>query len=428
MMHLLDCQQVADFLSISIRTFHRHVRKHLPVTMIGLRPRFNVEDVRAWVGRQRVGSSNNVGATTTSDSPTRIVSRVKPSVPSSPPESQTLSRLLKAGQIYADAVAGRIPITRTAKVSASPLLYLVGSWLDDLAKTYPPNTCKCYREYSVKWLRRWKTLGEVTEQAVAEYTRDGLTRACRSTIRKELAALLGNFFGWLVEKQHAVAAPARPTALLRKSLGTRTGTQRLTRVEATPAQVAAFLAALPELGGHEGRPRWRARDAVILAYETGLRPITIARLSSPEHWAPGDVVLRITDPIDKARFGRTLPLTKLAVEVLARCAIGAGVIFGAHDYRTVFRKAREAAGTPAGFSPYDVRHARGQHLADAGAPLTGIAFLMGHKRLTTTNIYVRPSAAAGAEALSFGEILGKRVLGKKGKTKKPNDTGAKEGT
>ncbi len=351
---------------------------------------------------------------------------VRPEIPTGEREPQQAAKA--AGKIYAEAIAGRIPVTRAARTNAAPLTGLVNAWLVDLAKTYPPNTVKCYREYSCKWMARWPTLGDIDAGAVVDYTRDGLGRALTKTIRKELSALLGNFFVWCVEKQHIAesAIPPRPTKLLKKSLGKRTGTQRIHRVEATPRQIRAFVAAVPELGGHEGRPRWRARDAVTVMYETGLRPITIGRLSVPEHWSPGQKTLDITDHIDKARFGRTLPLTPAAIAALERSAPAAGPIFGAHDYRVCFAKARLAAGTPAGFSLYDVRHARGQHLVDAGAPLTGVAFLLGHKRLTTTNIYVRAAQGQAAAALGFGEILVKKVLVKKHPATKQPKTSAKD--
>ncbi len=354
---------------------------------------------------------------------------VRPEIPTGERDASAAAK--QAAKIYADAIAGRIQVTRSARTNAAPLLDLTAAWLVDLAKTYPANTVKCYLEYSRKWTDRWPTLGDIDAGAVVDYTRDGLGRALTKTIRKELSALLGNFFVWCVEKQHIAedGIPPRPTKLLKKSLGKRTGTQRLHRVEATPRQVSAFIAAVPELGGHVGRPRWRARDAVTVMYETRLRPITVARLSVPEHWSPGSKVLEITDHIDKARFGRTLPLTKAAIAALERSAPAGGVIFGQHDYRTCFRKARLAAGTPAGFSLYDVRHNGLQHLVDAGAPLTGVAFLAGHKRLTTTNIYVRAAQGQAAVALGFGEIVVKRVSVKKAaKTKQPKTRSAKEGT
>ncbi len=324
----------------------------------------------------------------------------------------------RASALYSEAIAGRLAITPSARTSTSPLLDLVADWLEALKQTYPASTVKCYREYSYKWLARWRTLGDVTTLAVADYTRDGLTRAMTKTIRKELAALLGNFFSWAIEQGHASEAPVRPVRLLKKSTGKRTGTQRVNRVEATPRQVARFIDAIPEYAGQCDGNRWRARDAVRVMYETGLRPSTVARLSVPEHWAPGRTTLLIDDASDKARFGRELPLSKGAIEALTRSAPVAGVFFGRHDYRYLFAAAVEASGAPEGFSLYDVRHMRGQHLVDAGAPITGVAYLLGHKRLTTTNIYVRASQKEAARALDCGEILGKSIVGKRaGRTK-----------
>lgn len=331
---------------------------------------------------------------------------IRPEVPTG--ERDAGRAASRAAQIYADAVAGRLAVTPSARVSSSELAPLVAAWLVQLQRTYPANTFKCYREYSLKWLRAWSTLGEITEAAVAEFTRQGLERATTKTMRKELSALLGNFFVWAIEQEHVAVAPPRPVALLRKSKGTSTGTQRKHRVEITPAQMAKFLAAVPEWGG-KGDRRWRARDACIVMYETGLRPqATVGCISVPEHWRPGATDLAISDAIDKAKFGRRVPLTRKAIDALERSAPVQGVVFGRHDYRDVFARAREEApGTPAGLSVYDIRHARGQHLVDAGAPITGVAYLLGHTRLTTTNIYVRASQKEASRALLFGEIVGK---------------------
>lgn len=353
---------------------------------------------------------------------------VRPEIPTGEREPRQAANA--ASKIYAEAIAGRIPVTRTARTNVSPLVDLVNGWLGDLAKTYPANTVKCYREYSCKWMARWKTLGDITPVAVADFTRDGLGRAMTKTIRKELSALLGNFFVWCVEKEHIAetSIPPRPVALLRKSTGKRTGPQRQHRVEVTPKQIAAFIKAVPEFGGSRTPGvSWRAQDAVIVMYETGLRPSTVGKLSCPENWSPGDKVLRVGEAIDKAKFGREVPLSAKAIAALTRSA-GKGPIFGLHGYRTLFANAIAVSGTPSGFSIYDVRHARGQHLVDAGASLPGVAYLLGHKRLTTTNTYVRAAQGEAAKALLFGEILVKPVLVKKSRSKKVNDNGAKEGT
>src|SRR5690606_12068082 len=62
-----------------------------------------------------------------------------------------------------------------------------------------------------------------------------------------------------------------------------------------------------------------------------LRPETIAKLRVPEHWSPGERVLRITAAIDKEAHDREVPLTPRAVKALERVAPAEpGEIFGQH--------------------------------------------------------------------------------------------------
>src|SRR5690606_35263390 len=76
-----------------------------------------------------------------------------------------------------------------------------------------------------------------------------------------------------------------------------------------------------------------------------------------------------------------------------------------HDYRWQLAKAALSVLPPSKartFTGYDFRHARLTELAEQGN-LTGTAYLAGHKRVTTTAIYVRPGLRAGERALEQAE-------------------------
>jgi integrase/recombinase XerC len=63
------------------------------------------------------------------------------------------------------------------------------------------------------------------------------------------------------------------------------------------------------------------------------------------------------------------------------------------DVRTVHRVVSgiaEAKGLPA-YHPHQLRHACATHMHDHGAPLQAVAILLGHKKLSTTQIYTRVS-------------------------------------
>lgn len=51
-------------------------------------------------------------------------------------------------------------------------------------------------------------------------------------------------------------------------------------------------------------------------------------------------------------------------------------------------------------SHHDFRHARTTALLDRSASLTGVAYLVGHRRVTTTDTYAHAGARAAAEALA----------------------------
>jgi integrase len=79
-----------------------------------------------------------------------------------------------------------------------------------------------------------------------------------------------------------------------------------------PEQIEAILAALPEKVRH-GRAWGQAiRARFVFAWETSLRPATVARIRVEDYDAKHKR-LQIRESADKARFGRELPLTEPGV-------------------------------------------------------------------------------------------------------------------
>jgi integrase len=277
---------------------------------------------------------------------------------------------------------------------------MFAEWLAAIETTIAESTHGLWSIYvSAHYLDTFDTSADFTAGKAAEYMRRRLGEVSRETVKKELSALR-SFFRWLAEQEHTdgeIKAPAIP----RSALGVRATTRHRGRADMGPGDVARILAALPVWSSESHPDRFPVRSFFVVLWETGLRPATVEAVSVPEHYRPGVAGLRIDDAIDKARFGRTVPLTPEAVAALDAHA-SSGVIFGAHDWRGFLRRAAAAAGLhelAERVTPYDLRHARATALA-AGGDLPGAAFLLGHRKVSTTDIYARPNARAARALLA----------------------------
>lgn len=318
----------------------------------------------------------------------------------------------EAARIYARVVAGGAarPASTRALIRRS-LTELYAEWLSTLEGTLDVETIKTYETiYCGKhWPAHYGSIEDmVSEVARERYRTARLRAATKQTVQKE-TWVQDKFLRWC--KKHGVIG-AVPPALEWESgtLGTRTGRQRERPRELDEAQVQAFLSSLPawrEVGKRARIKRpYPVRDRYVFAYEAGLRPATLDALVWLD-WQ-GDT-LNIRREADKVRYGRAVPLSEEARKALRRVQEGRSArglplggmnpIFGKHRSGKTIAKAAKAAGLD-GVAPYDLRHARATHLADSGAALTGIGYLVGHKQATTTNRYLHASQRAAEEALS----------------------------
>ena len=279
------------------------------------------------------------------------------------------------------------------------------AWLVAMASSLDPDTVRTYRVTYVRvhWMPFFKTMGGVTDTAkLADYSRARLACVLKKTVQKEVSALRG-FLVWCHEQRRIDDVPEFP-ALPRKATGVRSGKQRAKAPEHSEEQIRAAIAAMPERSRKGG---FIVRARHVVAYETGLRPATLDILV-PAVLDLERKELTISDEEDKARFGRVVPLTDLAVEALRPLCAGAPPnvpIFGKHDYRGHLRKAARAAGMKS-LSPYDFRHACVTHLLEKGASIPGVGWMVGHKLPTTTNRYCHTPKRSAEQALA---VTGGRV-------------------
>ena len=319
----------------------------------------------------------------------------------------------EANRLHADFVKGRSSRVAAFRISRAPLEETLGEWLASVYQTHDKTTAVTYEMYSrTHWLPFFRSFSDITPARVAAYTLLRLTKVLRKTVRKERSAL-HTFLLWAHSQElcDAFEMPKMPPKLA----GVRSGPQRAVAPHVSEADVAALLDALPEWSTRttKGR-RFPVRARFVFMYETGLRPATIDALTWDD--VKDGEYLTIRDEVDKNRYGRDVSLSPRAIQVLDQIigshldgfgSISAAMvrpIFGRHDYRGHLAAAAKLAGLK-GLAAYDFRHARGTHLVDRGASLSGVAQLLGHRQVTTTNKYIRPTEKAGRLALGTGSVM-----------------------
>lgn len=313
----------------------------------------------------------------------------------------------EGARIYAEVISGRwVPGTGQGVRPGTPLEEIASKWIASLASTHDEKTVEQYEMYAgTHWTPFFGSLDRMVTPSVVDYTRARLAEVQRDTVKKELSAMRG-FLAFCEEKpicNPPVYVPPPP----KKATGTVSKRpHKADPVELEPQQVKKIIAALPVWStGRKGKPPFAVRARFIVAWETGLRPATLDELEAPGDYRRGARRLKVRDEIDKARFGRELPLTKEARAALDSVVRSEGLIFGCHDYRDYLKPAGKAVKIERWreLSPYDFRHARGTQLTESsGGNLPGVAFLLGHKQVTTTNKYVHGSLKAAERVLDSG--------------------------
>lgn len=312
----------------------------------------------------------------------------------------------EAARKYAAAISGRWDPDAEASIApGTPLDEVAAKWIAAITSSLDKKTIEQYEMYAgTHWTPFFGSLDRMLTPSVVDYTRHRLGHVKRKTVLKELSALRG-FLAFCQEKpinNEPVFVPPPP----RKATGTACAGHKEDPVPLEPSQVDKILSFLPERSkgrkGGQGKESFAVRARFIVAWETGLRPATLDELEAPGDYRKGARRLKIRDEIDKARFGRELPLTAEARVALDSVVRDEGLIFGHHDYRDYLKAAAKAARIERWreVSPYDFRHARGTHLVESsGGNLPGVAFLLGHTQVTTTNKYVHGSMKAAERVL-----------------------------
>lgn len=305
-----------------------------------------------------------------------------------------------AARAYAKVVSGERRPVRRKPGQLLDLADLLDAWLEGKTPTLDPKTVPTLEGYARRFVDYFESLDKITEASGLAFGQARLGQVLRTSVLRELS-YLREFLRWC-KTQGALSTVPHIPRLPPKAQGRRSGPQRAKSVHISEEQAQAIIALLPEQSKKIAGRKWPLRARFAFMWETALRPETISRLSVPDHWRPGVRFLEITNEDDKARWGREIDLSDKAVALLEEVAPKRGIIFGSHAFYKAIKKAAVAVLGPIKgklFAPYDFRHGRAKNLLDAGGPIRGVSYQLGHLRVSTTDKYLAPERSAGHEAL-----------------------------
>lgn len=306
---------------------------------------------------------------------------------------------IEAARLFAEVVSRQRSNGREL-IPAPALDALFARWLVDIESEIDESTWSQYKMYArVHWLPFFAHLDQLSETGAEDYYRARLRRVRRTTVVKELSAMR-RFLRWCRKRGFVAEVPEIPSPPRRATgVDYDGGKRKKVRVDLSPDEVEAVLAELPERT-KRGHP---ARAFFTVMYETTLRRGTLTALRAPHDYARGGETLVVREEADKARYGRELPLSRRARQVLDAVVPDVGRIFEAIDYRHALKHAALRAGLSQHrarhLSNHDWRHAALTHLGCTTTNLAGMAYLAGHKQVTTTARYVHADQAAAASVL-----------------------------
>lgn len=278
---------------------------------------------------------------------------------------------------------------------SAPASAVLDSFLDYLAaeRRLSPRTVDAYRRDLTSLLdylarRKGPALEQVGEDELREWLREGRSSGLSPATRGRRLSTVRTFLRFLREEGAREDDPARRLESPRKR-------RPLPKV-LTEAEVGALLAA-----PGTGTPRaLRFRAMLELLYATGLRVTELCTLER----AGIDLRRGLVRVVGKGDRERVVPMGRKALAVLqdymecGRPALNprGEILFPGPSGRPLTRQAfwiqlrelgRGVGIDPRRLSPHVVRHSFATHLVEHGADLRSVQTLLGHRDISTTEIY-----------------------------------------
>jgi integrase/recombinase XerC len=211
----------------------------------------------------------------------------------------------------------------------------------------------------------------------------------RSYVRLTFAALR-SFYKYLVEREGFRDNPLREVQLPKM--------EKKLPIVLSVSQVDELLTAPKRVDRQAQAPVWAAaRDAAMmeLFYSSGLRLSELAALNV----ADVDTFSETVRVLGKGRKERIVPVGQVALKALQQyrleAAVQSGPLFlnklrkriSARSIWLMLRKHLAQTTIQLRISPHKLRHSFATHLLDNGADLRSVQTLLGHAKLSTTQIY-----------------------------------------
>ncbi len=269
---------------------------------------------------------------------------------------------------------------------AETLEQAIDGWLSRLEGRRSPHTLRAYRSDLERLKSHAQTVDELNEEAILAALR---AESVSPATRARRISAVRSFCKWLAAEGKTEASPA---ALLESPIRRRPSPKALTQ-----AQISDLLA-LPDAGASP----LRDRALLELGYAAGLRAAELVGLNRED----ADLERQQARVRGKGSRERIVLFGRPAAEALeaymnkerrapwdepAVFVNPKGARLTTRTVQNVMKRWLKRAGLPPEASPHTLRHSFATHLLDGGADLKSVQQLLGHQRLSTTQIYTSVS-------------------------------------
>lgn len=269
---------------------------------------------------------------------------------------------------------------------AETLEQAIDGWLSRLEGRRSPHTLRAYRSDLERLKSHAQTVDDLDEEAILAALR---AESVSPATRARRISAVRSFCKWLAAEGKTEASPA---ALLESPIRRRPVPKALTQ-----AQINELLS-LPD----QGQTPLRDRALLELGYAAGLRAAELVGLNRED----ADFDRLQARVRGKGSLERIVLFGRPAAEALqayinkerrapwdepAVFVNPKGARLTTRTVQNVMKRWLKRAGLPPEASPHTLRHSFATHLLDGGADLKSVQQLLGHQRLSTTQIYTSVS-------------------------------------